>query len=179
MRLPRKDTGQDNWSRLADRMASPAVARTKIPKIALWMGAAAAAVILAALVYLERPAPKPVNDGGATPEAKAYVSHLELSGVKMLASENFMQQQVVEIQGTIMNHGPRTLTAVDVYCLFAGPDGREVHRERAPILGGSNSRTPLAPNAARPFRLPFDSLPDGWNQAMPKLVIARIQFADK
>jgi len=114
-----------------------------------------------------------------TPEAKAYVSHLELSGVNMVASENFMQQKVVEIQGTIANRGTRPLAGIDVYCLFAGVDGREVHRERQPILGTGATRTPLAPNAARPFRLPFDSLPEGWNEAMPKLVIARIQFADK
>jgi hypothetical protein len=160
-------------------MASLAVARTKIPKTALWIGALAATAILGAVVYLEWPATKPVNDNGASPEAKAYVSHLELSNVKMAASENFMQQQVVEIQGTIANRGPRTLTAVDVYCLFAGPDGHEVHRERVPVLGASGARRPLAPNVARSFRLPFDSLPDGWNQAMPKLVIARIQFADE
>jgi hypothetical protein len=160
-------------------MASPVVARTKIPKTALWMGAAAVAAILAAAVYLERPAPKPINDTGATPEVKAYVSHLELSGVNMVASENFMQQKVVEIQGTIANRGTRPLAAVDVYCLFAGVDGHEIHRERSPILGASGARAPLAPNEARPFRLPFDSLPEGWNEAMPKLVIARIQFADK
>jgi hypothetical protein len=160
-------------------MASPVVARTKIPKTALWMGAVVAAAILAAAVYLERPAPKPVNDAGASAEAKAYVSHLELSGVNMVASENFMKQKVVEIQGTIANRGPRPLAAIDVYCLFAGVDGREVHRERSPILGTSGARAPLAPNEARPFRLPFDSLPEGWNETMPKLVIARIQFADK
>lgn len=167
------------WSRLADRMASPVVARTRIPKIALWIGGVALVAIIAAAVYLERPAAKPVNDGGPTPEAKAYVPHLELSGVNMVASENFMQQKVVEIQGTIANRGARPLAAVDVYCLFAGQDGREVHRERAPILGTNGVRAPLAPNEARPFRLPFDSLPEGWNEAMPKLVIARIQFADK
>jgi hypothetical protein len=160
-------------------MALPVVARTKISKTALWIGAVAVAAILAAAIYLQRPAPKPVNDTGATAEAKAYVSHLELSGVNMVASENFMQQKVVEIQGTIANRGTRPLAAVDVYCLFAGADGREVHRERAPILGTSAARLPLAPNEARPFRLPFDSLPEGWNEAMPKLVIARIQFADK
>jgi hypothetical protein len=143
------------------------------------MGAVAAVAILAGVIYLEWPAAEQANDGGATPEAKAYVSHLELSGVNMAASENFMKQKVVEIQGTIANRGTRTLAAVDVYCLFAGADGREVHRERLPILGTSGSRAPLSPNAARPFRLPFDSLPDGWNQTMPKLVIARIQFADK
>jgi hypothetical protein len=160
-------------------MASAAVARTKIPKTALWMGAVAVAVILAAVIYLERPAKPPANDTAATPEAKAYVSHLELSGVKMAASENFMQQKVVEIQGTIANRGPRPLSVIDVYCLFSGPDGREVHRERAPILSASSSRGPLRPNTERPFRLPFDNLPEGWNQAMPKLVIARIQFADQ
>jgi hypothetical protein len=160
-------------------MASPVVARTKIPKTALWIGAVAVAAILGAAIYLERPAPKPVDDSGATAEAKAYVSHLELSNVNMVASENFMQQKVVEIQGTIANRGTRPLAAVDVYCLFAGLDGREVHRERAPILGTRGARTPLGPNEARPFRLPFDSLPEGWNEAMPKLVIARIQFADK
>ena len=160
-------------------MALAVVARTKIPKTALWMGAVALAGILAAAVYLEHPAPKPVNDSGATAEVKAYVSHLELSGVNMVASENFMQQKVVEIQGTIANRGARPLAAVDVYCLFAGVDGREVHRERSPILGTSGARAPLAPNEARSFRLPFDSLPEGWNEAMPKLVIARIQFADK
>ncbi|HMJ63202.1 MAG TPA: hypothetical protein VK493_15635 [Bryobacteraceae bacterium] len=156
------------------------MAHTRIPKIALWMGAVALAAILAAVVYLERPRAKPVDESGATPEAKAYVSHLELSGVNMVASENFMQQKVVEIQGTIANRGTRPLAGIDVYCLFAGVDGREVHRERQPILGTGGARTPpLAPNAARPFRLPFDSLPEGWNEAMPKLVIARIQFADK
>jgi hypothetical protein len=28
----------------------------------------------------------------------------------------------------------------------------------------------------KPFRLAFDSIPDSWNQAMPELVIARIDF---
>jgi hypothetical protein len=160
-------------------MASPVVERIRIPKIALWIGAVALVAILAAVVYLERPAAKPADDAGASAEAKAYLSHLELSDVNMAASENFMQQKVVEIRGTIANRGTRPLAAVDVYCLFAGMDGREVHRERSPILGVGAARTPLAPNEARSFRLPFDSLPEGWNEAMPKLVIARIQFADK
>jgi hypothetical protein len=160
-------------------MALPVVERTRIPKIALWIGAVTLAAILAAVIYLERPVAKPVDESGASLEAKAYVSHLELSGVNMVASENFMQQKVVEIQGTIANRGTRPLAAIDVYCLFAGVDGKEVHRERSPVLGGSGVRAPLAPNEARPFRLPFDSLPEGWNEAMPKLVIAHIQFADK
>jgi hypothetical protein len=58
-----------------------------------------------------------------------------------------------------------------VYCYFYGVDGKQIHRERLAIVHN------LAPQETRPFRLPFDTLPDGWNQAMPRMVIARIAFA--
>jgi hypothetical protein len=97
---------------------------------------------------------------------------LQLSDVSTQASENLMQQQVVEVQGKITNHGTRKLAVVEVYCLFYGADNREIHRERQPIVKD------LAAGETRAFRLPFDSLPDGWNQAMPRLAIAKISFAN-
>jgi transcription initiation factor TFIIIB Brf1 subunit/transcription initiation factor TFIIB len=156
-------------------MARASVDGQRRSKAPLVIGAVAALVALAAIAYLSRPVSKSTPDAVATTEAKAYVSHLELSDVKMNAAENFMQQKVVEIEGKISNRGSRKLASVDVYCLFAGLDGREVHRERVPIVARTG---PLLPNATRAFRLPFDSLPEGWNEAMPKLVIAQIVFAD-
>ena len=85
-----------------------------------------------------------------------------------------MKQQVVEVQGKITNDGPRPLKSVDIYCLFYGIDGREIHRERIPILQAKGR--PLQPGEMRTFRLPFDTLPDGWNQAVPRMVIAQIAF---
>lgn len=131
--------------------------------------------VIAGLLYLNRPAAKSSSDAVASPEAKAYVSNLALSDVRMNATENFMRQQVVEIQGKISNQGRRALRSIDVYCLFYGVDGRELYRERATIV--HDSAAPLRPSEVRAFRLPFDSLPDGWNQAMPKMVIAQIRFA--
>jgi hypothetical protein len=131
--------------------------------------------VAALLVYLSRPVSKAVQEGPASPEAKAYVHNLALSDVSMKASENFMRQRVVEIEGKIANNGPRPLRSVDVYCLFYGVDGRELYRERVPIVPSGTA--PLKPNETRAFRLPFDSLPEGWNQAMPKMVIAQIGFA--
>jgi hypothetical protein len=157
-------------------MAPPAAARKKIPPIALVTGLAVVVLLIVGLAYLNKPAAKP-PDPAASPEAKAYLPHLELSDVRMQATENFMKQQVVEVQGKITNHGPRPLASVSVYCLFAGVDDREIHRERLPIIGPPVSRAPLNPNETRAFRLPFDSLPDGWNQAMPKFVVAQITFA--
>ncbi len=135
------------------------------------------AVVLAAagLLYLNRPVPQQGGDVQASPEAKAYAANLSLSDVQIKATENFMQQQVVEIEGKITNKGSRPLKSVDVFCMFHGFDGREIYRERVPIVLPASR--PLEPNQSRTFRLPFDSLPDGWNQAMPGLAMARIVFA--
>jgi hypothetical protein len=130
--------------------------------------------LIAAGVYLSRPAGNS-QQAQATPEAKAYVHNLALSDVRMNASENFMRQQVVEIQGKIANQGPRALRSVDVYCFFYGVDGRQLYRERVSIVPPTGA--PLKPSEVRNFRLPFDTLPDGWNQAMPKMVIAHISFS--
>jgi len=158
-------------------MPSPAISTLGKKPIAPVIVAAVLVVIaaIAGLVYVNRPVAKSRQPGPASSEAKAYVPNLALSDVSMNASENFMRQQVVEIQGKIANNGPRPLRSVDVYCLFYGVDGRELHRERMPIV--RTATAPLKPNETRPFRLPFDSLPDGWNQAMPKMVIAQIAFA--
>jgi hypothetical protein len=124
---------------------------------------------------LNRPRPVQEQNEPATPEAKAYVPNLSLSDVSMKATENFMKQRLVEIEGKIANNGPRPLRSVDVYCLFYGLDGREVHRERVPIVQTKGAA--LKSGETRPFRLPFDNLPDTWNQAVPRLVIAQITFA--
>lgn len=156
-------------------MAAPVSARKKLPLIPIVICLVVAIALVVALLYISGPVTKPKNNGPAAPEARAYVGNLALSDVTMQASENFMKQRVVEIQGKITNNGPRALDSVDVYCLFSGTDGREIYRERLPIVRGGSSG--LNSHETRSFRLPFDSLPDGWDQAMPKLVIAQITFS--
>ena len=156
-------------------MIAPVSTRKKLPLLPILVGLVVAVSLIVALVYLTRPVAKPETNGRAAPEARAYVANLALSDVTMQATENFMQQRVVEIQGKITNNGPRALESVDVYCLFYGVDGREIYRERLAIVPPRGAD--LNSRETRAFRLPFDNLPDGWNQAMPKLVIAQIQFA--
>jgi hypothetical protein len=133
------------------------------------------AVIVVGFVYLNQPSPSRHQEVAPSPEVKAYVKNLALSDVHMSAAENFMKQQVVEVTGNITNNGPQPLYDVEVYCLFYGVDGREIHREKVPIFRATTA--PLNPHETHAFRLPFDALPDGWNQAIPKLVIARIKFS--
>lgn len=106
-----------------------------------------------------------------TAEAKTYVRNLQLADVQMKATENFAGAAVVEILGKITNGGDRTLERVELTCIFYDTSAQVALRERLPIV-----KSALKPGESREFRLPFEGLPPNWNQAMPQLVIAHIDF---
>jgi hypothetical protein len=114
------------------------------------------------------------SDLPLTPEAKAYTRNLQLSDVEMKASENYFQQTVVEIAGKIANVGDRPLDTVEIYCVFRDGYGQLVLRRRLAIVTHGSG---LRPGETKSFRLPFDDLPQSWNQAMPQLVIAGVKFS--
>jgi len=135
----------------------------------------AGVLILGALGWLtfgEKPAP--ARPPQLTPEARAYLGNLKLSEVHMQEAESFAQGRLVEILGNVTNTGPRGVKLVEVTCVFHDYARREVARERVFVVGGSSGG--LAPGQTKRFRLPFDTLPESWNQVMPSLVIAQIQF---
>lgn len=156
-------------------MGDPAVSARKISPVLLGVVVCALVLLITGIAYLSRPAPSgPI--AGPSAEAKAYLPNLQLANVTMKAAETLMKQQVVYIDGSLTNNGPRAIQRIDVFCIFSGVDGREIYRERVPVVQ-SGTGGMLGPGQTRSFDLPFDGLPDGWNQAMPRLVIAQIRFA--
>lgn len=122
--------------------------------------------------YVNRPHTTSAASVPLSPDAKAYVRNLQLSDVTMKATESYVGQTVTEIEGKIANSGSRTVQHADVYCVFYNSYGEVILREKAAIVV-----TGLKPGETRTFRLPFDDIPGGWNNQMPQLVIARIEFA--
>jgi hypothetical protein len=114
--------------------------------------------------------PKPV----LTAEAKLYTRNLKLSEVEMKAADTYLRQTLVEIVGKITNAGGRRLQSVEINCVFYDPYGQVVLRERAAIVRGRTGG--LNPGETKSFRLPFDNIPESWNQTLPQLVIAEIKF---
>ena len=139
--------------------------------VTLVIVAAVALAIAGAWAFMAtrpRQAPQPP---AITAEAKAYVTNLKLSGVERKATANYAGATVVEILGNITNAGTRTLNRVELNCIFFDSSGLVVLRERVPIV-----RSTIKPGETRPFRLPFEGIPESWNQALPQLVIAHISF---
>jgi len=140
-------------------------------RVTIVIAAVLAVIVGAAFWYMTRP-PAPPRQTALTPEAKAYVRHLELSDVTMKATDSYAGQTVIEIQGKIRNAGDRAIRTVEVWCIFYDAYGQLVRRVRVPIV-----RTGLNPGQTRPFRLPFDDIPESWSKQMPQLVIASITFS--
>jgi hypothetical protein len=140
-------------------------------KTAIYVLVIAVALAAGLLWFVNRPRPAAAIEP-LSADAKAYVRNLQLSQVTMQATESYVKQTVTEIEGKITNSGGRTVQHADVYCVFYNSYGEVILRERVPIVV-----TNLKPGETRMFRLPFDDIPGGWNNQMPQLVIARIEFA--
>jgi hypothetical protein len=153
--------------------ARPAAERGFSPAILV------AAVLLmvlggAAFWYYQWQSAHPAQPAALTAEGKAYTRNLGLSEVEMKAAEAFSGHEVVEIVGKVQNNGDRPVAVVEVMCVFYDPYGQVLSRERVSIVRKRSGG--LKPGEKKAFRLPFDNVPAGWNQTLPSLVIANIEF---
>jgi hypothetical protein len=154
-------------------LAQPVKRRTQIG-VPIYVAGACAALALSVFGYMQYAAKHAPVDAPLTPEAKAYVKNLQLGDVEIKANKSYLNQMVVEIDGKIGNNGDRPLDTVEIYCVFRDSYGQLVLRSRVPIV--SPRMGGLKPGETKTFRLPFDEIPESWNQQMPQLVIAGVKF---
>jgi len=161
----------------ANKVASIEKKRLSIPPFAIVILLVLVAG-LAAFLYLNRAAQQaPPAPPALSGPARTYIrgGFLKITDANMAAHESYLKQQIVEITGGIQNRGDRILETVEINCVFYDPYGQVVLRERVPIVSPKMGK--LAPGETKSFRLAFDNVPSGWNQAMPQMVIASIDFS--
>ena len=137
----------------------------------------AVALLLAgtAVAWIQFGPKRAVQEAPLTDEARAYIRNLALDDVTMSAKLNYFSQKAVAIEGKIGNKGDRVLNIVEVKCVFRDTSGQVLLNERVSIV--SQRMGGLQPGETKKFSLPFDNVPEGWNQQMPQLVIAAIDFS--
>lgn len=155
-----------------DEVAPPK--RRSIP-IPVYIAAAIALAGAAIFAYLELHPAGPAPAIGLSNEGKEYIKNLQLSDVTMKDTGSFAGQDLVEIEGNIANTGDRAIDVVEIYCAFRDPGGQIIYKPRVPIV--SVKMGGLKPGETKSFRLPFDEIPDSWNQALPQLVVAGVKFS--
>ncbi|HXE31471.1 MAG TPA: FxLYD domain-containing protein [Terriglobales bacterium] len=121
-----------------------------------------ALTVVAALVIwgIERRGTPPSGAANA-----AYAAQVAITGAKVSAAESMMAGGVVYYDGTIENHGDKTLTACTVALTFHDIDGAVLETDQRSLLDAH--LRPIPPHSQRTFEIGFDRVPAGWNQAPP------------
>ena len=146
-----------------------------------WIVAAIAiAVVVGLVVYFG-------GNGGAkttTASIDPYAARLSFSNIHLSQASNFAGDQLTYVDGTVTNHGNRTVTALRVQVQFANDDGQppqsqevplSLIRTREPYVDTEPvSAAPLKPGTSQDFRLIFDSVSPEWNQQNPAIKVASL-----
>jgi hypothetical protein len=174
--LADRDDRDDGFPEEAKPESRPAAEKpgVNISPIAFVFGIGALLILGIAAYLTFGPKPAPPPEPVLTPEARQYLPSLDLENVHMQASESYTNQRVIEILGDIINHGNRNVKDALVTCVFYDWSNHVIAQENDYIVGGTAGSLP--PGGTKPFRLAFDTIPDTWTQAMPKLVIREIKF---
>lgn len=143
--------------------------------MSILLGALAVAAAGGALLYLQQ-AGRDGSQAILTDAARDYLPHLDLNNVSMGARDDALGQTLLEITGEISNLGGSEVRVVEAHCVFRDVNGAELERQRSALV--SDRTGSLSPGDTQTFRMAFDSVPDGWNQIMPDLFIAQIQFGE-
>lgn len=107
-----------------------------------------------------------------TPEESAYAKNIQLVPGRVTAAENFLQDTVTTIHGTVTNKGRKTVLYLQINLTFSDIQGKPIGQKQAwPVSGHT---LPLKPGETRSFQKSFDQVPAAWNQAPPKMTVARL-----
>jgi hypothetical protein len=105
---------------------------------------------------------------------RAYVQNLRIENVAMSRAENFLHQEVTNLNAEITNAGAQPVSGIAVTVEFSDEMKRIVLRETRPALGAAS--TVLGPREKRAFEISFDNVPATWNMQEPVLRITHFQF---
>lgn len=113
----------------------------------------------------------------------AYASHLSLSAVQMSQASS-MVGTATYIDGTLTNHGSKTITGATVQVVFYDSDHKiaqisnvpfNLIRTRTPYIDTEPaSMAPIAPGQSVDFRLIVDHLSQNWDQNPPQLRLVQV-----
>lgn len=137
--------------------------------------------VLSGILWLGRPnsdtaaPPVPAQLPPLTPEAEAYLAHIEIGELHLSRWGNFLGQRVTYVDFTLTNRGTRTLVAVELTVEFLDPYQAVVLRETLRPIGATHRPSlpgrptgPLAAGESRNVRASFEHIPADWNRLPPQ-----------
>jgi hypothetical protein len=162
----------------------PEVTRGRFPWPPLIVALAIVLAGGAAIVVIShRNAAKQVQFGSQQAPADPYAASLAITGVAVSQAAAFAGNTATYVDGTITNNGSKTVDGAQVQVAFLDSTGAVAERDTVPLLVVRTkqpsvdtitlAQSPLKPGQTVDFRLVFDHVSDGWNQAAPGLTVVQ------
>ena len=143
-----------------------------------WMGAATVAIALAIVMWpgaerrpISRTRESHLPFGSAE---QAYAPTLQIENLALSRAENFLNQEVTTLAGSLTNAGNLPLTNVELTVEFSDQLGQIVLRESRAVFAPQTS--PFAPGERRDFEVSFEHIPSSWNIQQPLVRVSGILF---
>jgi hypothetical protein len=146
-----------------------------------WMGAATIAIALAIVMWpgAERRSASRMREPhlpfGSVEQA--YASNLQIENLALSRAENFLNQEVTTLAGSITNAGNLPLSNVELTVEFSDQLGQVVLRESRAVFAAQTP--PFAPGEHRDFEISFEHIPSSWNIQQPLVRVSGILFTPK
>jgi hypothetical protein len=154
--------------------------------IPLAIAAIAVIIILAVIVAVTEHNRSTATVAPVNAPADPYAANLPITNLQLYQSSNMAGNQLLYLDGHIVNRGDRTVTAIAIQVLFRNvaqevaqneTQSLRIIRTRDPYVDLEPlSAAPLQPGEERDFRLIFDRVTPDWNGAYPQLRILHVQF---
>jgi hypothetical protein len=147
----------------------------------VWMGAATVAIALAIVMWpgaerrpISRMRESRLPFGAAE---QAYAPNLQIEKLALSRAENFLNQEVTTLAGSLTNAGNLPLSDVELTVEFSDQLGQIVLRESRAVFAPQTS--PFAPKERRDFEVSFEHIPSSWNIQQPLVRVSGILFASR
>ena len=114
-----------------------------------------------------------------------YIRSIEVLPQPPARWVNMLGQEIVYLDGTVINRGERPVRALELTFSFFNLKGEVVRRDTFRPVGsvtashGTGWRDPLVPAESRNFRVAFENLPRSWNQHPPPITVTGLLLEDR
>ncbi len=139
----------------------------------------AAAILAALIIWLPR-TPRQWTPSGAQVPPQPTGSQLQFTDLHITSAPT---GGAIYLEGKMVNTGPTSVNGVQVNATFKGIDGSNLETVRRPVeemVDNSGTtfeplaNSPIKPTEARPIRIAFDHVPEGWDHKLPALTIINV-----
>lgn len=115
------------------------------------------------------PSEKPVVPERYVETPDDMAEYIELGGVGILTSENFVGHRIRVVEGRLRNISEQPVLAVELLLTFRSVEGDSILESTEVAVD-----RPLDPGANRSYVFRFENLPPEWDYRVPEVSLVRV-----